>query len=391
VQQAALERLGLALDWQVSVPKPSEPRTITYARRANRRCVVFWPDYSRSNPYQKLLYRDVRTTRDVVAGPIEAALSILGEFEFRSMVTFHIHWLNFIFAHAKTVEEADSAARDFVQKLRDFKALGGRIVWTVHNTVSHDSEYEGTELRLSEEIAEIADVLHFHSQGSVDEVAASFPFRRQKVVVSRHGSFVGAYPEFVDRASARRALDIPADADVLLSLGQIRGYKGLDRLLEAFRDLSRTRPDAILLIAGEDKAALLPELLEGLPTEDRARVRVAARRIDDFEMQVFFRAADLAVLPYRRILTSGSLLLAMSFGVPTVVPNVGMCREVLGTSKIGFLYDPEPGAEALREAIEEGLSLKDRGELSEIGRSARARAESLRWPDFSRVLEAWRA
>jgi glycosyltransferase involved in cell wall biosynthesis len=391
VQQAALERLGLARDWQVSVPKPSEPRTITYARRANRRCVVFWPDYSRSNPYQKLLYRKVRTTHDVVAGTIESALSILGEFEFRSMVTFHLHWLNFIFAHVKTAEEAERAARDFVQKLRDFKASGGRVVWTIHNTVSHDSEYEETELRLSEEIAEIADVLHFHSQRSIDEVAASFLFRREKAVVSRHGSFVGVYPDVVDRDGARRALDIPADADVLLSLGQIRGYKGLDRLIDAFRDLSRDRPDVILLIAGEDKAGLLPGMLEGLPPGDRARIRVAARRIDDFEMQVFFRAADLAVFPYRRILTSGSLLLAMSFGVPTVVPEVGMCREVLGVRTAGFPYAPDADGQALLEAIERGLAHKDRGELSAIGRNARARAESLRWPDFSRVLEAWRS
>jgi glycosyltransferase involved in cell wall biosynthesis len=390
VQEAALKRLDLAHDWQVSVPKPSEPRTITYARRANRRCVVFWPDYSRSNPYQKLLYRKVRTTHDVVAGTIESALSILGEFEFRSMVTFHLHWLNFIFAHVKTAEEAESAARDFVQKLKDFKALGGRIVWTVHNAVSHDSEYEETELRLSEQVAEIADVLHFHSQSSVDEVAASFPFRREKAVVSRHGSFVGVYPDFVDRDGARRALDISADADVLLSLGQIRGYKGLDRLLEAFRDLSRTRPNAILLIAGEDKAGLLPGLLEGLSPEDRARVRVAARRIDDFEMQVFFRAADLAVLPYRRILTSGSLLLAMSFGMPAVIPDVGMCREVLGARETGFLYPADGGAQGLLRAMEECLSLKDRGELSRIGQNARARAESLRWPNFARVFETWR-
>ena len=219
---------------------------------------MFWPDYSRSNPYQKLLYRDVRTSQDVIAGTIESALSILGEFEFRSMVTFHLHWLNFIFAHVTTAEEAERAAQDFLQKLRTSRRSGGRVVWTIHNAVSHDSEYEETELRLSEEIAEIADVLHFHSQSSIDEVAASFPFRREKAVASRHGSFVGVYPDFVDRDGARRALDIPADADVLLSLGQIRGYKGLDRLLDAFRDLSRNRPDAILLIAGEDKAGLLP-------------------------------------------------------------------------------------------------------------------------------------
>jgi glycosyltransferase involved in cell wall biosynthesis len=80
----------------------------------------------------------------------------------------------------------------------------------------------------------------------------------------------------------------------------------------------------------------------------------------------------------------------MSFGVPAVVPDVGMCREVLGTHEAGFLYDAERGAPALREAIERGLSLKDRGELSNIARSAWARARSLGWPNFSRVLEAWR-
>jgi glycosyltransferase involved in cell wall biosynthesis len=390
VQQAALERLGLSRDWQVSVPNPSEPRMITYARRPNRRCVVFWPDYSRSNPYQKLLYRGARATHDVIGGSIQSALSILGEFEFRSMVTFHLHWLNFVLMDVTSPEEAENAARDFVHELRRFKALGGKIIWTIHNAVSHDSKYEDVELKLSEEVADAADILHFHSSSSIDEVAATFAFQREKAVVSRHGSFVGVYPDFVDRDSARRALGVPADADVLLSLGQIRNYKGLDRLFDAFHELSRDRPNAILLVAGEDKSGILLSLLKTLPAEIRARVYTATRRIDDFEMQIFLRAADLAIFPYKRILTSGSLLLAMSFGVPAVVPDVGMCREVLGLQKTGFLFAPDSSTSGLLGAIAAGLTLKDRGELSVIGRNARARAESLGWPDFTSVLEAWR-
>ena len=105
----------------------------------------------------------------------------------------------------------------------------------------------------------------------------------------------------------------------------------------------------------------------------------------DTEFQLFYRAADIAAFPYKSILTSGSMLLALSFGVPVVIPRVGMTGEVLEGNDAGLLYDGAEGEVALEAALRQML---DAGaeRLSDMGKNARALAETLDWRDFAAVL-----
>lgn len=73
------------------------------------------------------------------------------------------------------------------------------------------------EADLSERIAELADVIHLHSAGSGTEVAEAFALPAEKLRISRHGSYIGAYPDFVSRNMARQYLGIGADEDVIQS------------------------------------------------------------------------------------------------------------------------------------------------------------------------------
>ena len=72
----------------------------------------------------------------------------------------------------------------------------------------------------------------------------------------------------------------------------------------------------------------------------------------DNELQYYFRAADVAVLPYRAVTTSGAAYLAFSFEVPIVAPRLGPFPELVGQGR-GLLYDPATSdglAGALRAA-----------------------------------------
>lgn len=156
--------------------------------------------------------------------------------------------------------------------------------------------------------------------------------------------------------------------------------------VDAMRAILADRPRARLVLAGAMLVDLFETLSPALSPAERARIDVTGRFLDDMELQVFFRAADIAVYPYRKVLTSGSLLLALSFGVPVVVPDVGMTREVLGAGPgpAGRLY---AGAAAeLEEAIRDLLSEKDAGRLPAMGQTARKIAEATTWPDFAPVV-----
>ena len=205
MQREALKRLGLAKFWDVHLPDPKQPRRVTY-RRTTGPIVLFWPDYSHSNPYQHLLYGKSRQETEICAGDIDAALKMFDHVEDPGQVTFHLHWLNPVLAEAEDEGDARMAVENFLSKLRKFVQTGGRLIWTIHNSVSHDSAFHDLEVEMSRRIAEIAHVLHFHSEASVDEVDEVFEVPRDKVRVFAHGSYVGVYPDFVDRAAARAQL-----------------------------------------------------------------------------------------------------------------------------------------------------------------------------------------
>lgn len=386
VQSEALDRLGLSRFWEVHIPDPKQPRRVTYRRKEDTRIVLFWPDYARSNPYQKLLYQTQDPNLEIVSGDIDAALRMLEVVDNTRDVTFHLHWLNFVLLRITDRAEAVALVEEFHDKLRRFVVAGGHLIWTVHNAITHDAAFPDLEADLSARIAQLAETVHVHSEGSVGEVSDSFAIPASKVRVSRHGHYIGAYPDFVSREAARDLLALEEDDDVILFTGQIRPYKGVETLISVFRNLLTKRPKAVLVLAGVMQFDLLAEVTPALTEAERARIRITDRFLDEMEMQLFFRAADIAVYPYQKILTSGSLLLALSYGVPVVIPEVAMTREVLDGHEAGMLYDPSAGVAGLEAAVQTLLQAKDEGHLTGMAENARARAEALDWPDAAGLL-----
>jgi len=155
-----------------------------------------------------------------------------------------------------------------------------------------------------------------------------------------HSSYLGAYPDRIGREEARRRLGLAAEDKALLTLGQIRPYKGLARLLDFVEGGPDPDPALRLLVAGS-----LGRHLDGPALEERlaATPRVVAHlsRVHDDDLQVWMRAADLAVLPYLRVLNSGAFLLAETFGLPVVAPRVGALAERDGEAHVRLFGDDD--------------------------------------------------
>lgn len=95
--------------------------------------------------------------------------------------------------------------------------------------------------------------------------------------------------------------------------------------------------------------------------------------IPDEEVQFYLRACDVVVLPYRDILTSGNLILSMSFARPAIIPAVGCVPETID-SECGILYNPQE-ANGLENAMIQAKEM----DLEKMGQNAYERAKRFDW------------
>jgi glycosyltransferase involved in cell wall biosynthesis len=133
------------------------------------------------------------------------------------------------------------------------------------------------------------------------------------------GHYRGTYPDTVSRDEARRRLGLDGDRPVLLYLGGIRPYKNVPELVRRFRE--STLSGVLLVVGRPDSDAVGAGVREAAEGDPRVRLRLDF--VDAAELQLYFRAADLAVFPYREVANSSSALLSLSFDCPILVPAKG--------------------------------------------------------------------
>ena len=314
----------------------------------------FYPRFT-TNPYQALLYSRVRDAGIVAVGISRPEM--IGELtalqRAGQATVLHLHWLHLILRDVTSAFEGERAIAELLGLLDEYRDAGGSTVWTVHNILPHEARDEALEARLASEVARRADVIHVLAEGTPDHVAPYFHLPPERLLHVPHPSYAGVYPDHVSASEARARLGLGPEEVVYLVLGGIRAYKGLPELLDAWISLP---PDGArrLVIAGapldEPGITALLERAAALPN-----VLVDARKIPADEIQVFLRAADVAVLPYRRALNSGALMLALTFGVPVVVPSDGGLAEIVDPSfAVTFDSRHEDG---LRDALVEARRL----------------------------------
>ncbi|RGE23196.1 glycosyltransferase [Leucobacter sp. wl10] len=315
--------------------------------RAGPRVLVFpaWRD----NPYLNLLglnpqtagYAFLRTTS------FHGLLERLDEL--RDGDVAHIHWTTPILQNADTEEEASRRLAEFSAALEHVRGRGVSIVWTLHNRLPHETRYRELEVELYRVLERAADTIHVMAPATAEVVADVVRLSPEKVRVIPHPSYTGIYDTGFSRAAARDSFQLGADDYGVLFLGQIRPYKGVDALAAAAGIAQRPDKRLALMLAGAVKDVPLEAFLDSLPSGVRTVSHFGF--VPDGDLDRWFTAADVAVLPYRAILNSGSLHLAATFRVPVVLPDEAHLREQFGALPWVAFFDTERPVESIAEML----------------------------------------
>ncbi|NUQ80659.1 MAG: glycosyltransferase [Bacteroidetes bacterium] len=189
------------------------------------------------------------------------------------------------------------------------------------------------------------------------------------------------FPARMGRAEARRQLGLDPDSPMLLFFGFIRGYKGLDVLIEA---LPETDSRIGLMVAGEVYGSFeaYQEQIDRLQLG--SRIYLYHHYIPDTEVAVYFSAADVVVLPYRSATQSGIVQIAYHYQLPVIVTAVGGLTEMVTDGVTGLVIPPgNPGAVA--DAIRRFFENHSDGQME---REIAARAPDFSWSGFAGELLA---
>ena len=266
------------------------------------------------------------------------------------MTLWHIHWPDTHF-NTRSPLKIMKHTSEILSWLREAKSKGVKLVWTVHNLRPHERYHPYLEPFFYRPYVKLLDGWIALSQTAADEAAAKFPRLKDlpSFVIPR-GHYRDSHQVHVSKRAARERLGVAQEAEVLLHFGQIRKYKNVPHLVRTFRELDGENVQ--LLVVGNPRTPRLRREIEEAAQGD-SRVHLHLRFIPDEDLQRYFAAADVAVLPYKDILHSGSALMALSLDTPILVPDMGAMEEL--QRKVGGAwvrrYGGELSAAELRESL----------------------------------------
>lgn len=280
--------------------------------------ILAFPKYSlSSNPNIYNLYKNFENNKNFFIDEF----NLIKPF-FKKYDIFHLHWPDYFFVKSFILTLIRVTYFFLITLI--LKLNGSKVIWTVHNIKPHN-DYHPRFFKLTMLFwTRFIDGYISMSEESKRQTCKVYPsLKKKKISIIFHGLYTN-YPNKVSKKYARIKLGIPLKKKVLLFFGRLERYKNILLLIKKFNNLSN---NYFLIIAGKaNDQKLLNEVI--FKTKNNKNIKLYSRFIHNDKVQFFFNSCDIVVLPFKNILNSGSIMLALSFAKPVYCPNKGSLREL---------------------------------------------------------------
>ena len=278
------------------------------------------------NPYQGLLYGEMERLGDRVSYlgrltpsrtlnllllPLETA--VRGATRERLV---HLHWVyGFGLPGAGHLPAMRLLAQAWFRFwLWTIRKMGVPLVWTAHNTVPHEPVF-ADDVAARRILVTHSDLVIAHSEPAVAGLAVlGAPPLRSTVIP--HGPLAPVVDQVLGVCQARMALLFTS-----CSSGKSWNIKALKTSFTAFTALPADLSVRLTVTGQCDDAAMRSRLWD-LARRDGDRIKMRLERIPAYDVAPLFMCADVVVLPYRRVTTSGSAMLGLAYGRPLILPSL---------------------------------------------------------------------
>ena len=326
------------------------------------------------NPYIRLLGEALSLNGVIVNRmPFQLKANWLRESRTMQPSILHFHWPGSSYTKISWAE-TKMAVEEWLENLYLARRLGYRIVWTAHNIFPHDDRHADLQRLARNGLIKNCDYIITHCEKGRDSLVANFASNPEQISVFPHPGYVGVYGDERAMAEARQYLMLEQDSFVFLFFGRVHPYKGLNELVKTFSKI-RSIAKISLLIAGDPQNAAIGRSLMRQSLEMDG-LYVHPFSIPDQEVSYYFGAANVIVLPYQEILSSGVTALSFSLSRGVVGPSTGCMSEALAADR-GWLYSiEEPGG------LEGALLAAHHSDWMARGLRGRQYVEQFTWAKF---------
>jgi len=227
-----------------------------------------------------------------------------------------------------------------------YKLLDKKITLTAHNVNAGIRDANDSLLnRLSLKIQyQLSGHIFVHTAKMKSELVSEFCIPEGKVSVIPYGINNAVPNTSLSSAEAKRQLGISSSDETMLFFGNIAPYKGLEYLIAAFAEALKKDARYRLIVVGKPKRSedywnQIQQTITRRGIRDRIIEKI--EYVPDEATELYFKAADVLILPYTHIFQSGVLLLGYSFGLPVIAADVGSLKEDVIEGKTGFIFKPQ--------------------------------------------------
>lgn len=228
---------------------------------------------------------------------------------------------------------SDKILEELQERIFFWRSKGVKIIATRHNNVPHISN------DLSQELY---DVIYNQSDAVIhlgNYSKTNLSNNKNINVVIQHPNYNEFYDQTISKSEAKKQIDFPENATMVLSLGAMRSQKEEKQLINAFSLYRKKDKNAFLVICN----AIFPNSRIGYRINPLERVKwdIQLRRfkknnvifgphkLSDDILTNYMCAADVVVAPRVNSLNSGVVFLGFTFGKPVVAPNIGNIKEIM--------------------------------------------------------------